>query len=201
MSSQPIRALTSLTHPPSYNCSSMVQQSRCEVKRLEASPVRHLDWNLKYHVFIVVRTSSNLTTATFVSNEDGFGLVSARTARSRQPARPVPSEQASSAVCIPPACDWCQSHYFFFRLILDVLCTRSRPEGFSGLAMMLKCNFTARQWLKRGHESQERGQDGVSLFTMHKHKVRSDFCFLSLSTNCKIAGMLDRLGAWNEYQA
>lgn len=40
-------------------------------------------------------------------------------------------------------------------------------------------NETAGQWLKRGHESQERGQDGVCLFTMHKHKVRSDFSYLS----------------------
>lgn len=30
---------------------------------------------------------------------------------------------------------------------------------------------TAGQWLKTGHESQKRGQDGVCLFTMHSHKV------------------------------
>lgn len=31
MARQPIRVLASLTRPPSYNCSSMAQRSRCEV--------------------------------------------------------------------------------------------------------------------------------------------------------------------------
>lgn len=34
MAGQPIRALASLTRPPSYNCSSMAQRSRCEVMRV-----------------------------------------------------------------------------------------------------------------------------------------------------------------------
>lgn len=79
--------------------------------------------------------------------------------------------------------------YFFLWLIADVLCKGGGQGGFyeawwwwqSMLDKWQSDNETAGQWLKRGHESQERGQDGVCLFTMHKHKVRSDFCYFSLA--------------------